>query len=437
MELAKEVKVDTRRIMVSTINAMGLSDIEQTLAEEGRWDALRGQIIQSVTTKHPEVNTTKLRHMVDSAAGNMVKCAQDLGQDMPEGVDMAKLEMWRLRWRAEREKSKRANWIDSQYTFSKKMRFEQSKEVKTLDPAQPESTYLSTTKYNSQCSYTLGIPVEAITFLEELGSGSYGTVNIVRIEGISFLPSHVSYVGKRFKGQGQSQLKNFGLESSVDLLHPGIVRPLAHTRCVPWILIFPHFKGGNLGDLLEMVPLPQGSFSKLMAKRDRHGKIVFPAKIKQYTPQDIERAKHFVEHAPSVIHALVQALAFAHKQGVLHNDMHPWNVMLDYTLDGIARVGIIDWGLALCVGFEFRPTNITTAAEHNARPWRAPELLDKESPCPWYPLPRASDECRWGISQVDHKLSLISQHSPSSSTPSPVLQASLEIAAASLLQKPS
>lgn len=163
---------------------------------------MRGQIIQSVTTKHLEVNTTKLRHMVDSAAGNMVKCAQDLGQDMPEGVDMAKLEMWRLRWRAEREKSKRANWINSQYMFSKKMRLEQSKEVKTLDPVQPDSTYLSTTKYKSQCSYTLGILVEAITFLEELGSGSYGTVNIVRIEGISFLPSHVSYVGKRFKGQG-------------------------------------------------------------------------------------------------------------------------------------------------------------------------------------------------------------------------------------------
>lgn len=106
MELVKEVKVDTRRIMVNTINAMGLSDVEQTLIEEGRWDALRGQIIQSIITKHLEVNVTKLRHMVDSAARNMVKCAQDLGQDMPKGVDMSKLEIWRLRWRARARKAK-------------------------------------------------------------------------------------------------------------------------------------------------------------------------------------------------------------------------------------------------------------------------------------------------------------------------------------------
>lgn len=75
-------------------------------------------------------------------------------------------------------------------------------------------------------------------------------ITLCALRGSSFLPSHVSYVGKRFKVQCQSQLKNFVLESSVDLMHPGIMQPLAHTRCVPWILIFSHFKGGNLGDLL-------------------------------------------------------------------------------------------------------------------------------------------------------------------------------------------
>ena len=58
-------------------------------------------------------------------------------------------------------------------------------------------------------------------------------------------------------------------------------------------------------------------------------------------------------------------------------------MMLDFTAGGVPRIGLIDWGLAMRVGLEHRPTNITNPLEHKIRPWRADELLDAQSPCPW------------------------------------------------------
>ena len=78
--------------------------------------------------------------------------------------------------------------------------------------------------------------------------------------------------------------------------------------------------------------------------------------------------KVLIAHIPLVIHAMIQALLHAHNEGVLHCDLHPWNIMTNFTKDGKVHVGIIDWGLALRDGLERRKTDITNKKEHKMRP---------------------------------------------------------------------
>ena len=59
----------------------------------------------------------------------------------------------------------------------------------------------------------------------------------------------------------------------------------------------------------------------------------------------------------------------------MHNDLHAWNVVLDIMKEGIPRVGIIDWGLALRMQFEKRPSNVTYKIYHDARLWRADDPI--------------------------------------------------------------
>ncbi|KAI5059692.1 hypothetical protein GOP47_0026011 [Adiantum capillus-veneris] len=185
---------------------------------------------------------------------------------------------------------------------------------------------------------------------------------------ISFLPSMITFCAKKLKDRPCLLLKSFDCESSIDLIPRGIVQPLAHTFSPPWILIFPFFNGGSLGNLMEILPHPHGSLCTMLAKQVGKGKVVEPVESKTLYPDDIRHAKSLSMHVSGVIHALVQALAHAHPTGVLHTDLHPWNVMLDFTEDGILRVGIIDWGLALRMALEKRPTNIVNALEHELRP---------------------------------------------------------------------
>lgn len=149
------------------------------------------------------------------------------------------------------------------------------------------------------------------------------------------------------------------------------------------MLIFPYFNGSSLGDIMELVPYP-AHIAKMVAIQDGGGKVKLPIAT-QRTPseEELQRGHNVCLHAPSLIHAFVQALAYAHGEGIIHNDLHPWNIMIDFTATGVPRVGIIDWGLALRAGVEQRPTNITNQLEHRIRPWRADELLALRHPCPW------------------------------------------------------
>lgn len=184
------------------------------------------------------------------------------------------------------------------------------------------------------------------------------------------------YCCKEFKGSATSRLQSFAQEASLPLSHQGIVRAVAQTKREPWALVFPYFNGQSLGDLMECVPPPKGSLSNLLKRQGEN--------VKQTpNPEEFRMCQMLIAHIPSVMHAMIQALLYAHNEGVLHCDLHPWNIMTDFTKDGKVRVGIIDWGLALRDGLETRKTNITNKKDHRMRPWRADELLNNESPCPY------------------------------------------------------
>ena len=153
------------------------------------------------------------------------------------------------------------------------------------------------------------------------------------------------------------------------------MRPIAHTRSPPWMLIFPYFNGTSLGDIMEMVPYP-AHIAKMLAIQDGNGKVKLPLTPKKMaTEEELQRGENLCLHAPSFIHAFVQSLAYAHKEGIIHNDLHPWNIMVDFTAAGVPRVGNIDWRLALRAGVDQRATNIHNQLQHKLRPWRADELF--------------------------------------------------------------
>ena len=47
---------------------------------------------------------------------------------------------------------------------------------------------------------------------------------------------------------------------------------------------------------------------------------------------------------PAILHALVDGIAATHTAGIVHCNLHPFNIMLDYTRTNQPQIGIIDWG---------------------------------------------------------------------------------------------
>ena len=204
-----------------------------------------------------------------------------------EGINTAKLKLWRDVWAREKDKTRCANDLDTCFKLSNKKRVFQAAFVEGCLSCTPLSKeeVLQKIELNSQCTFTIGIPKEAISIICKLGNGAYGIVSKCQIKKIPFLPESIPCVCKEFKGATKSQLNNFGLEVSIDILHPGIVWPIAHTRSWPWLLICPFFNGGTLGDLLEIVPY-SANFAKMMAIQDNKGKDQPPKQIKIVSPKE-------------------------------------------------------------------------------------------------------------------------------------------------------
>lgn len=321
----RDQKIRTRVTMVTIINSLELDDILSIVASDTKWVSLRQTMVEHVVKSFPLLSADKVKEFIDSTIGNVVKAYDDLKDNKPEGIDAAKLQLWREVWMREKEKTRRADDIDSRFVLSKKRRLSlaaQATDVSSSDQPLARDDALAKTEFNSECSFSIGIPKQAISVLSKLGSGSYGTVSKCQIKGISFLPESVPWCCKEFKGGIKSQLKNFGIESSIQLLHPGIVRPIAHTRSRPWMLIFPFYNGGSLGDLLEIVPYP-AHLARVVAIQEGRGKPLPPKEAKLVSDEEREREKILCIYAPSLIHAFVQALARAHEEYILHNDLHP------------------------------------------------------------------------------------------------------------------
>lgn len=232
----RDQKIRTRVTMVTIINSLELDDILCIVASDTKWVSLRQTMVEHVVKSFPLLSANKVKEFIDSTIGNVVKAYDDLKDNKPEGIDAAKLQLWREVWMREKEKTRRADDIDSRFVLSKKRRLSlaaQAADVSSSDQPLARDDALAKTEFNSECSFSIGIPKQAISILSKLGSGSYGTVSKCQIKGISFLPESVPWCCKEFKGGVKSQLKNFGIESSIQLLHPGIVRPIAHTRSRP------------------------------------------------------------------------------------------------------------------------------------------------------------------------------------------------------------
>ena len=387
--LDAEVKKLLRVSLLEYICRFTNDDIDKICADQGRIDRLYDDVYNIVKQKHDTLTKGQVKVFIDSVIGNVAKCAADLRDALPSTVSIATLEHFHKEWKANQIKSKRASMADTQGALSKRARKDLDDAGQAPEEGLPPSSsqakvadvhlglHLARTKNNDQASITIGILPNFIRYGQSLGKGSFGEALVCTIDGISYLPAHIQYVAKKFTGSEKSQFKSYSQESSIDLPHRGIVRAIAHTSCEPWVLIFPFFNAGTLGEWMELVPAPAGTLSSFLTAGEKK------YKNRMATVAETKRLSVLINYAPSIIHALVQSLLFAHDHGVLHNDLHPWNVVIDITKEGIPRVGIIDWGLALRIRFEKRASNVTKRADHNARPWRAEELCDANHPCPY------------------------------------------------------
>ena len=376
----KAVLKALRVALCDSIGSLSKKEIEST--NENR--ALLEEFLQKVmvdvlSTRATSTDFINAKKALDSMVGNMEKCAVDLGEKLPSIV-IDNLKAWDVKWNVEKDKSNRASKIDTQSQLSKRRRVDQAKHAQfqgatssTGDASLPSSLR------NSECSLTVGIPHDAIVYHERMGKGSFGECFTVSIKDISFFPEEIVYAAKKYKGLPKKRLKSFEKEIGIDLIHRGIVRSIGHTRSSPWVAIFPLYNGTCLGALMQALHYDKGTFKRVVKKIAGDGVVRDKGREPYISLEQRNRINGFCEQAPNLIHAMVQAMAFAHEMGVVHCDLHPLNIMLDFTRDCLPRIGIIDWGLALRLGFEKRKSSSFLEKTHVLRPWLAPELLDKEN----------------------------------------------------------
>ncbi|MCO5546586.1 hypothetical protein L7F22_000015 [Adiantum nelumboides] len=228
-----------------------------------------------------------------------------------------------------------------------------------------------------ECTLSLGIPHDAIEYLGRLGSGSFGTCYRVCIHGITYFPSDINYVAKKYSGLDGQRYKSFEKEDSIDLRHSGIVRSIGHSRGDPWVTIFPFFNGRSVGELMQCLPFDNGTFKRIVKMEAGGGEVKDKGRVLRLSPSDFTQIMAFSNWLPSIIASLVQTMNFAHAQNVVHCDLHPFNIMLDFAKDCKPRIGVIDWGMAMRLGIERRTSLSCGTKSHKLRPWLAPELLTK------------------------------------------------------------
>ncbi len=125
------------------------------------------------------------------------------------------------------------------------------------------------------------------------------------------------------------------------LEHPNIVpvHSLGQDECGDWFFSMKMVRGTAWKHLLHPVPLA----SHLPESKDTPDlDIDDPAR----------RAEHLDENL-KIIHAVCNAVAFAHSKKIIHRDLKPENVMVG----AFGEVLVMDWGLAVDVSDEANPTD--------------------------------------------------------------------------------
>ncbi|KAL1718905.1 kinase-like domain-containing protein [Schizophyllum commune] len=135
-----------------------------------------------------------------------------------------------------------------------------------------------------------------------------------------------------------------------------VLKPVAAKKIKREIKVLRNLTGGpNVVALLDVVRDPSGKYHSLVMEyvNNVEWKILYPslteADIKHYTFQ------------------LLKALDFVHSHGIMHRDVKPGNVMVDYHE---RKLRLIDWGLA-----EFYHPNTDYHIRVGSRYYKAPELL--------------------------------------------------------------
>ena len=186
----RDLKVHARIVIVTIISALELDDIQRIIESETKWKEFLDMMIGQVLKIFPNLTINKVKEFIESYIGNVGKSYANLQDKQLEGIDTAKLKLWREVWAREKDKTMHANDLDTHFELSNKKQAFQAAFVEGFLSAASLSKEeaLLKTELNSQSTSTIGIPKEAIFIISKLGSDAYGTLSKFQIKKISFLP---------------------------------------------------------------------------------------------------------------------------------------------------------------------------------------------------------------------------------------------------------
>ena len=186
---AKKSMLKALRISLCTkVSDLSINEIATILESSLKLQDFIKEAIKNASSKatFPFDDSEKVREMVHSLIGNMEKCAKDLHEHAPEHVNVDWLSEWDVQWQLQKSKGKRARDIDSQFIISKKIRAEQARRAVPIEDTSlmigdTPAGYLDKTLHNVECSFSIGIPHQAIQIIETIGRGSFGECRKIEI----------------------------------------------------------------------------------------------------------------------------------------------------------------------------------------------------------------------------------------------------------------
>ena len=198
MQMYRDKKLHSLIIIVNFIDSLDLDDIQCIISCDIKQIAFLDIMMMHVLKIFPQLLAQKLKDYIDSWIGNVKKVYDDFKANKSDGIDSAKIKLWRQVWTREKERSRCVVDLDSHFVWSKKMCTLHGTlaEGSTSEYPLPREDALVKIEFNSFCTFTIQIPQEAITILSKLGSGSYGTISKCQIKGISFLLEYILWFAK-------------------------------------------------------------------------------------------------------------------------------------------------------------------------------------------------------------------------------------------------